>query len=199
MTESQKGTVLIIEDEVGFRRVYEDLLRGDGYEVLTAEDGENGWFLARTASPDLILLDIVLPKLDGLEVLKNIRSNAVTKDIPVIVLSVLGGTEDIQEGLRKGANDYVVKAFYTPREMLERINMIFQEAIVRKDIGSFKLAVSDKEKDADKLARKIGLKSLSTCPKCGKPLELELVPYYPQVEGHRFSAQLVCTGCNKAI
>ena len=199
MAGSQKGTVLIIEDELGFRRVYEDLLRGDGYDVLTAEDGENGWFLARTASPDLILLDIVLPKLDGLDVLKNIRSNAATKDIPVIVLSVLGGTEDIQEGLRKGANDYVVKAFYTPREMLERINMIFQETVIRKDIGSYRLAVSDKEKDAGKLAGKIGLKSLSTCPTCGKPLELELVPYYPQIEGHRFSAQFVCPGCNKAI
>ncbi len=199
MSEGTKGTVLIIEDEVGFRRVYEDLLRGEGYDVLTADDGEGGWLLARTAMPNLILLDIVLPRLDGLEVLRKIRGNATTKDIPVIILSVLGGTEDIQEGLRVGASDYVVKAFYTPREMLDRINMILKESKIRKNIGSYQLSINDKEMDAEKLAKDIGAASLNTCPKCGKALILDLVPYYPKTDGHRFFAQFVCPNCQRTF
>ncbi len=123
MSSTQKGTILIIEDEVGFRRVFQDALTDEGYNVLVAEDGESGWQLAKSQKPDLILLDLVLPKLHGLEVLRNVRADATTKDTPVIVVTVLGEREDIRKGLELGANDYMTKGSYSPSEILRKIRL----------------------------------------------------------------------------
>ena len=122
MNKSKKGTILLVEDKAGFRRIYHDILVNDGYEALEAEDGEAGWELAKTKKPDLILLDLVLPKLNGFEVLKRIRAHKQTKEIPVIILSVLGEQKDIQKGLELGANDYTVKGLYSSREILRKIS-----------------------------------------------------------------------------
>ena len=115
-----KGTILIVEDQQGFRRIYRDVLENDGYQVLEAEDGEAGWNAAKDKKPDLILLDLGLPKIDGFEVLKRIRANDPTKSIPVIIFSVLGEQKDVNRGLELGANDYTVKGFYTPRQILKQ-------------------------------------------------------------------------------
>ena len=112
MSTTSKGTILIIEDEEVFSRVYQDLLKNDGYDTLAAEDGESGWQLTYSKKPDLVLLDLNLPKLHGLEVLKNIRGDLTTKNIPVVVLTVFGEPEDIQKGLDLGADDHMVKGFY---------------------------------------------------------------------------------------
>jgi len=109
--EVNKGRLLIIEDEAVFRMVYQDAFTNYGYETLTAEDGESGWQMAKTEKPDLVLLDLNLPKLHGLEVLKNIRHDDEIKAIPVIIMTVLGQREDIRKGLDLGANDYLVKGF----------------------------------------------------------------------------------------
>ena len=109
MRTTLKSSILIIEDELSFRRVYEDLLKGDGYNVLVAEDGDSGWQIASTETPDLIVLDLALPKLHGFEVLKNIRAHPSTKNIPVLVMTVLGEQQDIRKGFELGANDYLVR------------------------------------------------------------------------------------------
>ena len=85
MRTAIKSSILIIEDELAFRRVYEDLLKGEGYNVLVAEDGESGLHIACEEIPDLIVLDLALPKLHGFEVLKSIRSQPATKHIPVLI------------------------------------------------------------------------------------------------------------------
>jgi len=123
MSSTPKGTILLVEDEVPFRRVFQDALTYEGYHVLVAGDGESGWQLAKSEKPDLILLDLVLPKLHGFEVLRNVRANATTKDTPVIIVTVLGEQEDIQKGLELGANDYMVKGSYSPSEILMRIRL----------------------------------------------------------------------------
>lgn len=80
-----KGTILLVEDQPGFRRIYHDVLANEGYEVLEAQDGEEGWNMAKERKPHLILLDLGLPKIDGYEVLKRIRADAGTRNIPVII------------------------------------------------------------------------------------------------------------------
>src|SRR4029079_870725 len=95
----------------------------EGYEVLTALDGEQALEKARAEKPDLIVLDIMMPKLDGYETCKALKSNPGTKDIPVILLSAKGRNVDQKVGFEVGADDYITKPF-SPRKLVERINAI---------------------------------------------------------------------------
>ena len=197
MSASLKETILVVEDELAFRRVYVDLLKGEGYNVLVAEDGEKGWELAYKELPDLIVLDLALPKLHGFDVLKNIRSSGVTKSIPVLVMTVLGEQEDIRKGFELGANDYLVKGYYTPVEMLNKVRLMLSESDIRKGIGSYKVAVKERKLDAAKLEHDIGLTNLFSCPSCGGELALELIPDYTRTQGHWFSAHFLCPACDR--
>ncbi len=197
MSASLKETILVVEDELAFRRVYEDLLKSEGYNVLVAEDGEKGWELAYKELPDLIVLDLALPKLHGFDVLKNIRSSGVTKGIPVLVMTVLGEQEDIRKGFELGANDYLVKGYYTPVEMLNKVRLMLSESDIRKGIGSYKVAVKERKLDAAKLEHDIGLTNLFSCPSCGGELALELIPDYTRTQGHWFSAHFLCPACDR--
>src|SRR5277367_2343125 len=85
-----KGTILIMEDQKGFRKIYRDVLENEGYSVLEGTNGEEGWEIIITQKPDLVLLDLGLPILDGFQVLEKIRRSEQTKSIPVIIFSVLG-------------------------------------------------------------------------------------------------------------
>lgn len=126
-----KGKILIVEDEPGFRRIYKEVLETDGYTVVLAEDGERGLESASAESPDLILLDLRLPTMHGFEVLKKLKENEATKKIPVVIFSVMGEEDDIQEGLDLGAEDYAVKGFYSPREILKQVGAILTRTAKR--------------------------------------------------------------------
>ena len=120
--------ILIVEDEPGFRRTYTDLFTHFGHTVIQAATGEEGLALARSKKPDLVLLDLVLPKLSGYEVLVKIRTGAETKNLPVIIFSVLGDQTDIQKALDMGANDYLLKGSHTPQEVLKKIGTFLAQA-----------------------------------------------------------------------
>jgi len=197
--EANKGTILIIEDEPLFRRVYQDVLTNNSYKVLVAEDGESGWRLAKSEKPSLTLLDLNLPKLHGLEVLRNIRADVTTKDIPVIVLTVLGEQEDIRKGLDLGADDYLVKGFYSPREILTKISTLLAVADIKKSISSYKLSVKEGRADAAKLQQDIGLTKLFHCPHCKQEMSLELIPDYTRTDGHWFVSHFVCLNCKRSF
>jgi DNA-binding response OmpR family regulator len=197
MRTTIKSSILIIEDERSFRRIYEDLLKAEGHNVLVAEDGESGWQKAVAEIPDLIVLDLALPKLHGFEVLKNIRDHASTKHIPVLIMTVLGEQSDIRKGFELGANDYLVKGYYTPGEMLNKVRMLLSESSIRGNIGSYRVAVKERKQDAAKLEQEIGLTTLLTCPQCEEELSLELIPDYSRTDGHWFSAHFVCPKCER--
>jgi CheY-like chemotaxis protein len=114
-------TILIVEDHKGFRKVYSDILTAHGYEALTAQDGEQGWAMARDQKPLLILLDLGLPLLDGIGVLERLKADEATRSIPVIIFSVTGEGKEIQRALELGANDHVVKGMCPPSEILKKI------------------------------------------------------------------------------
>ena len=195
--EVNKGRVLVIEDESVFRMVYKDALTNYGYKALTAEDGESGWQMVKTEKPDLILLDLNLPKLHGLEVLKNIRCDDEVKAIPVIILTVLGQREDIRKGLDLGANDYLVKGFYSPHEVLRKMDAILAQADMKKAISSYRLLVKEAKADALKLGMDIGIAEQFKCPDCLEELAMELIPDYTRTEGHWFVAHFVCPRCQR--
>ena len=192
-----KGTILIIEDEASFRKIYKAVIENDGYKFLEAKDGEIGWNMVQEKKPDLVLLDLILPKLHGLEVLKKIRSNKATKNIPVLIFSVMGDQEDVKKGLKAGANDYTVKGFYSPREILSKIHALLTKSDIEKNIHSYKLEIKDVRGDAAKLQQDIGLTKLFQCPDCGSKMALELIPDYTRTDGHWFSAHFLCPKCDR--
>ena len=131
-----KGTILIVEDQQGFRRIYHDVLLNDGYEVLEAQDGEEGWEKVKSQKPHLVLLDLGLPKIDGFEVLRRIR---VKSNTPVLMLTARGDDLDRILGLEIGADDYLAKPF-NPRELAGRIRAILRRAKSASAVGAHSAA-----------------------------------------------------------
>ena len=119
--------ILFIEDESALQKTLSDYLKKEGYEVISALDGESGLRLAQTQKPDLILLDLILPKMDGFEVLRKLMENPETKEIPVIILTNLERMEDIGRALELGAKTYLVKANYTLKEVTEKVKQTLGE------------------------------------------------------------------------
>lgn len=119
--------VLIVEDEETLARTLADKLRGDGFNVVTAGDGEEGLDKLREDRPDLIILDIMLPKLDGLSLCRIIRRDTATAHIPIIMLTARGTEVDKIVGLESGADDYVVKPLALG-EFLARVRAVMRRA-----------------------------------------------------------------------
>jgi len=113
--------ILFIEDEPTLQKTLGRALEQEGFEILSALDGEIGITKAKESKPDLILLDLILPKMDGFEVLKRLKENEETKDIPVIILTNLENPEDIEKVLSLGATTYLVKANYDLEEVIDKI------------------------------------------------------------------------------
>ena len=109
--------VLFIEDDPAVAEMYKLKLELDGYRVTVAKSGEEGLDHAKKMVPDIVFLDIRLPKMDGFAVLENLRSDNVTKNIPVIILSNYGEKELVDRGLKLGALDYLIKSETTPASL----------------------------------------------------------------------------------
>lgn len=118
--------VLLIEDDPLLIDIYSTKLKESGFEVEVAEDGEKGLKILEQSIPDLVLLDIVLPKQNGWEVLSAIRSNEKLKGLKVVLLSNLGQKEEIEKGLSLGADRYLIKAHFTPTQVVQEIQKLLQ-------------------------------------------------------------------------
>jgi len=119
--------ILFIEDESALQKTFRDVLEKEGYEMISALDGESGLRLAKTQKPDLILLDLILPKKDGFDVLKELKENEATKEIPVIVLTNLEEIESIEKAIELGATTYLVKAQYTLEEVIQKVKKALEK------------------------------------------------------------------------
>ncbi|MDZ7374530.1 MAG: response regulator [candidate division KSB1 bacterium] len=125
MEEALRKKILVIEDDAFTRELLEMELKDAGYEVLTAGDGKSGVEAVYSSQPDLVLLDIMMPHIDGLEVLRTLRSDPKLSGLPVILISARGEVDDKLAGLAEGANDYVTKPFDI-REVLARVAVQFR-------------------------------------------------------------------------
>lgn len=115
--------VLIVDDEPGVVKMVRYLLEKNSFTVVSANEGEAGVKLAIEEKPDLILMDIMMPVIDGNEATRRLKENEVTKQIPVIMLSALGQEGDVAKSLELGAMDYIVKPFH-PQELMDRVKKI---------------------------------------------------------------------------
>ena len=126
MADIKKKKVLIVDDDSFLSGIYATKLDIEGFDVVTAKDGEEGLKAVEKEIPDLILLDVLMPKLDGFETLKRLKQIAGAKDVPVIMLTNLGQKEDIEKGLEQGAVDYLIKAHFVPAEAVDKIKKVLK-------------------------------------------------------------------------
>lgn len=119
-----KKQILVVEDDQFLRGLMVKKLESEDFDVMQAVDGESGLRLAREKKPDLILLDLILPGIDGFEVLRQLKAGSDTADMQVVVLSNLGQKDDIDRALSLGAKDYLIKAHFTPGDIVEKVKVL---------------------------------------------------------------------------
>ena len=129
--DKNKKRVLVVDDEPDIRELVQHHLEIEGFEVLSAPDGEKGLFLIQNELPDLIILDLMLPGIDGLEVCRKLNNIESTSDIPIIMLTAKGEEIDIIKGLAYGADDYVTKPF-SPRVLMARVKAILRRQVINE-------------------------------------------------------------------
>ncbi len=120
-------TILIIEDDKFLRELIVQKLLKESYNISEAVDGEEGIKKVKEEKPNLVLLDLILPGIDGFEVLSKMKEDSGLVSIPVIILSNLGQKEDVEKGLKLGAVDYLIKAHFTPGEIIDKIKSVLKE------------------------------------------------------------------------
>ncbi len=118
---NHKNKVLLVEDDPTLLEMYELKFKEAGFDLILAADGESGLELAKKEMPAVVLLDIMMPKMDGFAVLTQLRQDDATKGIVILMLSNLGQQTDIEKGKQLGAQDYVVKASMTPTQVVEKV------------------------------------------------------------------------------
>ncbi len=118
--------ILLVEDDPFLIEVYTAKLKDNGFSITVAADGDDCLKKIKTETPDLMLLDIVLPGMDGWEVLRKIKKDEGLVNLKVVILSNLGQKEEVEKGLKFGAEKYLIKAHYTPTEVVEEIKKILK-------------------------------------------------------------------------
>lgn len=118
--------ILIVEDDTALQKTLQEFLTEEKFDVACAGDGEEGIRISQQEKPDLILLDIILPKKDGYEVIKELKSNKETVKIPIVLLTNLGGIHDVEKALELGATTYLIKSDYKLDEVVKKIKSILE-------------------------------------------------------------------------
>jgi adenylate cyclase len=187
-------SVLVVEDTELLRRIYTDKLSQEGYKVFQASDGLEALSIVRNQPLDLILLDLVMPRMSGLEALEALKRDPRTRDIPVVILSNLGQDTDVQRGLDMGAVDYLIKNSAKPADVSAKIAATLESrAGAPVEAPSLRVFLRDREGDADALVERSRLTKRLWCPACQVELQLELIPRSDRPGW--YDAHLICPSC----
>jgi CheY-like chemotaxis protein len=189
-------SILVVEDTELLRRIYSDKLNQEGYTVHQAADGLEALNQARSLHLDLVLLDLIMPRMSGLEALEALKKDPRTKDIPVIVLSNLGQDADVQRGLSLGAVDYLIKNSAKPADVSAKIRATL-DAVgeTTASASCYRVRIVEHEADADKFIEENKLAHHLWCPTCQTQLTLELMPRSDRPGW--YDAHLVCPSCGR--
>ncbi|MFA6042099.1 MAG: response regulator [Patescibacteria group bacterium] len=124
MATNQKPTVVLIEDDPLIAEMYTAKFTKEGFDLHHAADGQAGLDLLKTVTPQVVLLDIIMPKLDGFQVLQALRKEPKYATLPIIMLTNLGQEEDVQKGRQYGATDYFIKTNFTPAAIVDKVRAV---------------------------------------------------------------------------
>ena len=189
MPAENKKTILIIEDEAFLADMYKLKFESEGYRVILADDGEKGLGLALKESPDLILLDLMLPKMDGYEVLNRLRADRKGKSLKVFILSNLGQSNEVKRGIGLGADGYFIKSSMTPTQLATEVTKAFKNTPARP--------VSQKTADKPVAKRKIAGIKTEVAPIEKTPTLPKTVPHILLVEDNEQLVEMYSTLFNK--
>lgn len=184
--EKNKIKVLLIDDDEEIRGMYAEIFRQRELEVIEAKNGEEGFNLATTQSPDIILSGIIMPKMDGFTLKENLEKNPITAEIPFMILSHMGKKEDQARAKELGVEDFLIFGMITPLEIVSRIKAQF-------DLGEYVLQLNGEKLDAPKLIADLRLQAGMKCPRCLGELNLKLKA--TNAKKHEFLARLFCPKC----
>ncbi len=186
--------ILLVDDNAQARSINRSRLAVGGFLVEEAENGVEALKKLQESVPDLIILDLMMPIIDGFKVLQMIKTNPALKDIPVVVLSGRGQPEEVEKALKLGATDFLVKMKTNPNVLLEKINGIIEKGTRPQVTPHYLLAVREGTYDAHYLARDFSLPPDFRCAKCGGPFLLELLPDFSHHEPW-FTGHFICPAC----
>ena len=175
-----RNKVLVIDDEKSIRDIIGEYLTEEGFEFVEAPDGIRGLEIFRSLSPDLVILDVMMPKMDGWKVCREIRSESVT---PVIMLTARGEEYDKLFGFELGADDYMVKPF-SPRELIARVKAVLSRGSVNERKDHEIIEIEDLRIDFDARSIYLGEEHLNLTPK-----EYDLLSFFVKNSGRVFSRE----------
>ncbi|MCX6763907.1 MAG: response regulator [Candidatus Moranbacteria bacterium] len=181
--------ILIIDDDKETRERYVDVFKSGGFEVVEAIDGADGLDKAVKNKPDVIFTGILMPKLDGFELTAELKQNAATANIPVVISSHMGREEDRKKAASMGIKDFIARDLVTPLEAVQRIKAIF-------NLQNYKIKFSPTELDAPKMAKELEINPEFKCPSCRETMIISLEP---AGKNHSFTAAVICPRCGKSI
>ncbi len=189
-----RNKILLVEDSKVIQQMYRSKLVLEQFTVLTADNGMEAIKILSQEKPDIVLLDLMMPVMDGYKVLQVVKADPKLSDIPVLVFSAKGQPEEVERALNMGAAGYVVKATTKPVEVIEQIKKILGQKPRLREVAHYILEVKEDSNDAKKLASDFNLNDLK-CQKCQSSLLLSLVPDFSKQETTWFCGKFFCPKC----
>lgn len=188
-----RDKILLVEDSKVVQQMYRNKLTFEQFNVLTADNGMEAIKILSQEKPDLILLDLMMPIMDGYKVLQVVKTDPRLANIPVLVFSAKGQSEEVEKALNLGAAGYIVKATTKPNEVVEQIRKVLSQKPKVQELARYIVEVRENAYDVKKLASDFNLNDLR-CRKCNAPLLLELIPDFSH-ETPWFTGKFLCPRC----
>jgi DNA-binding response OmpR family regulator len=188
-----RNKILLVEDSRTIQQMYRNKLTFEQFQVITADNGMEAIKILSQEKPDLILLDLMMPVMDGYKVLQVVKTDPKFSDIPVLVFSAKGQSEEVEKALNLGAAGYIVKATTKPNEVVEQIRKVLSQKPKVQELTRYLVEIRENAYDVKKLSSDFNLNDLR-CQKCQAPLLLELIPDFSH-ETPWFTGRFLCPRC----
>jgi len=185
--------ILLVEDSKVIQQMYRNKLLLEEFTVVTADNGMEAIKILSQEKPDLILLDLMMPVMDGYKVLQVVKTDSKLSGIPVLVFSAQGQPEEIERALNLGAAGYFVKATSKPEKVVDKIRLILSQKLKNQEVAHYSLEIRNDTYDAVKLASDFSLNEMK-CPNCQQPMLLSLIPDFSH-EATWFCGKFYCPKC----
>ena len=189
-----KYQVLLVEDSKAIQQMYRNKLMIEQYAVVTADNGMEAIRALSLSKPDIILLDLMMPIMDGYKVLQVVKTDQKLKDIPVLVFSAKGQSDEIERALSLGAAGYIVKSITKPNEVVEKIRATLSQKPAEQVVSRYRIEIKETLYDAKKLSADFNLNGF-VCPSCNVPMLLDLIPDFSH-DTPWFTAKFICPRCH---